>query len=77
VAGNPSYLEDLRSDFRAEAIGNAIARHDTPRLFNRLMTSLSYQGIADRIAEDFIDSTATSSGRILSKLWPNRRRAPG
>jgi hypothetical protein len=55
LAGNPAYLEDLRSDFRAEAIGNAITHHDTPRLFNRLMTSLSYQGIADRIAEGFIE----------------------
>jgi hypothetical protein len=55
LASNPSYLEEIRSDFRAEAIGSAVVHHDTPRLFNRLMTSLSYQGIADRIAEDFIE----------------------
>jgi hypothetical protein len=54
LAGNPAYLEDLRSDLQAEGIPNAITNHDTPRLFNWLITALSYQGIAHRIAEDFI-----------------------
>ena len=52
LAGNPSYLEDLRSDLQAEGIPNAITNHDTPRLFNWLITALSYQGIADHIAKN-------------------------
>lgn len=55
LAGNPSYLEDLRSDLRAENIDKAIADHDTPRMFDWLITALSYQGIADRIAYGFIE----------------------
>jgi hypothetical protein len=54
-AGNPCYLEDIWSDLRTEGIGTAIADHDSPALFNWLMTALSYQGIANRVAAGFIE----------------------
>jgi hypothetical protein len=55
LAGNPSCLDDLRADLRHNGVVDAINRDDTPRLFNWLMSALSYQGIADRVAEGFIE----------------------
>ena len=55
LAGVPSYLDDLRADLRENGVLVAVNDHDTARLFDWLMSVLSYQGIADRVAQDFID----------------------
>jgi hypothetical protein len=54
LAGVPSYLDDLRADLRDKGVLAAVNNHDTARLFDWLMSMLSFQGIADRVAEDFI-----------------------
>jgi hypothetical protein len=54
LAGVPSYVDDLRADLRENGVLAAVTDHDTPRLFGWLMSILSYQGIANRIVEDFI-----------------------
>jgi hypothetical protein len=55
LAGVPSYLDDLRADLRDNGVVVAVNDHDTARLFDWLMSVLSFQGIADRVAQDFID----------------------
>jgi hypothetical protein len=55
LAAVPSYLDDLRADLRDNGVVAAIDDHDTPRLFDWLMSVLSFQGIANRVAQDFID----------------------
>jgi hypothetical protein len=55
LAGEPSYLDDLRADLREAGVLAALARHDTPRVFEWLMSILSFQGIANRVARDFMD----------------------
>jgi hypothetical protein len=54
LAGVPSYVDDLRADLRANGVVAAVNDHDTPRLFDWLMSVVSFQGIADRVAEDFM-----------------------
>jgi hypothetical protein len=54
LAGSASCIRDLRTGLRAEGIVRAVERHDTPVLFNWLMSMISYQGIADRVAAGFI-----------------------
>ena len=58
LAGVPSYLDDLRSDLRDSGVLAAVDNHDTGRLFDWLMSILSFQGIANRVAEDFIYNEA-------------------
>jgi hypothetical protein len=55
LAGEPSYLDDLRAELREARVLAAVARHDTPRLFEWLMSMLSFQGIPNRVARDFMD----------------------
>jgi hypothetical protein len=54
----PSYVDDLRADLRDNGVLLAVNDHDTARLFDWLMSVLSFQGIADRVAQDFIDRGA-------------------
>jgi hypothetical protein len=53
LAGDPEFLARRRSGGRNSIVA-AIERHDSARIFNWLMQALSYQGIADRIAHDYM-----------------------
>jgi hypothetical protein len=53
LAGDPEFLALRRSGGRNSIVA-AIERHDSARIFNWLMQALSYQGIADRIAHDYM-----------------------
>jgi hypothetical protein len=54
LAGVPSYVDDLRAELRHSGVLAAVNDRYTPRLFDWLMSILSFQGIANRIVEDFI-----------------------
>jgi hypothetical protein len=54
LAGVPSFVDDLRADLRDNGVLAAVNEHNTVRLFDWLMSILSLQGIANRVAEDFI-----------------------
>jgi hypothetical protein len=53
LAGDPKFLARRRSGGR-NSIAAAIERHDSARIFNWLVQALSYQGIADHIAHDYM-----------------------
>ena len=55
LAGAASLIDDNRADLRAAGIPSAIRRHDTGPLFDWLMSALSYQGISDQVAADYIE----------------------
>jgi hypothetical protein len=63
-----SFLRDVRGDLQRSGVAAALRERDTPRLFNWLMTTLSYQGISDRVAASFIESHGQVS-------WSDLRRA--
>ena len=54
VAGPVSMLENMCDAHRRDGLVTAIMQHDTPPLFNWLMTTFSFQGIADSVAEGYI-----------------------
>jgi hypothetical protein len=55
LAGAANLIDEIRAELTAEGIIAAIQRHDTPVLFDWLMAALSYQGISDRVAADYMD----------------------
>jgi hypothetical protein len=55
LAGSASLIDDNRAELRAEGVLSAIRRLDTAVLFDWLMASLSYQGISDRVAYDYME----------------------
>ena len=55
IAAPRNYLADTREYLVNAGIVAAVANHDTPALFRWLMEIISHQGIADRIARDYLD----------------------
>jgi hypothetical protein len=55
LAGAASLIADIRAELRAEGIPSAIRRHDTATLFDWLVASLSYQGISDQVATEYME----------------------
>src|ERR1700730_8882072 len=55
LAGAASLVDDIRAELRAEGIPSAIRRHDTGTLFDWLMAALSYQGISDQVAAEYME----------------------
>jgi hypothetical protein len=66
LAGEPDLISEIRTD--NAAIRSAIKECDTPVLFDWLMATLSYQGISDQVANDYMDQ----HGRVT---WQEIKRA--
>jgi hypothetical protein len=54
IAAPRNYLAETREYLLNAGIVAAVATHDTPALYRWLMEAISYQGIADRIASDYL-----------------------
>jgi hypothetical protein len=54
LAGSATWIDDIRADLRAEKVQAAIRHRDTAVVFDWLMAALSYQGIADAVAYDYM-----------------------
>ena len=54
-AGSADLIEEIRNENGGAAIRSAIKRHDTAVLYDWLMSALSYQGISDRVAYEYME----------------------
>jgi hypothetical protein len=54
LAGSPSYVDDVRADLRDRGVIRAVRDRDTPALFDWLVEALSFQGISDSIASEYM-----------------------
>ena len=70
LAGAASLIDDNRADLRAEGIPSAIRRHDTATLFDWLTSALSYQGISDQVASDYMERHGRRRGPISTPRLP-------
>ena len=55
IAAPRNYLAETREYLVNAGIVAAVANHDTPALYRWLMETISYQGIANRVASDYLD----------------------
>src|SRR5436190_22861642 len=55
LAGSPTLIDDIRRDLEADNVRAAIRRRDTAAVFDWLMAALSYQGISDQVAHDYME----------------------
>ena len=54
LAGSASFLDDVRAELRDRGVIRAVSDHDTPALFDWLIEALSFQGISDSIASEYM-----------------------
>ena len=55
LAGSPSLIDDIRADLTADKVRGGIRHHDSAVVFDWLLAALSYQGIADQVAYDYME----------------------
>ena len=55
LAGSASLIDNLRADLHAEGVQAAMNKRNTAAVFDWLIAALSYQGIADQIAYEYME----------------------
>jgi hypothetical protein len=70
LAGEPDLINEIRTD--NGAIRMAIEQHDTSALFDRLMAMLSYQGVSDRVAHDYMEQHGRVTWREIESDLASR-----
>lgn len=76
LAGPLNFVEQARDDFRESALLAAVRRHDSTALFDWLMTILSYQGIADRLADQYLRDHGNVTWAEIEAAIANRPACP-
>lgn len=65
LAGPLTLIEDCETSLRDDGILSAIERHNSPKLFNWLLSAFSYQGISDAVADSYIAQYGNASWRQI------------
>jgi len=55
LAGSASLIDDIRADLRADKVRAAIRNGDSAVVFDWLSAALSYQGISDKVAYEYME----------------------
>jgi hypothetical protein len=55
LAGSASLIDNIRADLDADGVRAAMKKRDTGPVFDWLIAALSYQGISDQIASDYME----------------------
>ena len=55
LAGSANLIDKIRADLDANHVRAAMRKRDTAAVFDWLIAALSYQGISDRIAYDYME----------------------
>jgi hypothetical protein len=67
LAGSATLIDDIRADLRADKVRAAIRNRDTAVVFDWLMAALSYQGIADAVAYDYMARHGRAAWRDIEQ----------
>ena len=66
IAGLPSLIDDGRVGLARRGVIAAVRRHDTPVIFDWLIEALSYQGVSDKIASNYIEQHGSVKWRDIA-----------
>ena len=56
-----TFIDDIRQDVIQIGISDAVARRDTPVIFDWLLTAFSFQGVSDQAARTYMERNGTAS----------------
>jgi hypothetical protein len=67
LAGSATLIDDIRADLRADKVQGAIRHRDTAVVFDWLMAALSYQGISDQVAYEYMERHGRATWRDIEQ----------
>jgi hypothetical protein len=74
LAGETDLIEEIRTD--NNAIRSAVKEQDTPVMFDWLMAMLSYQGISDRVAYEYMEQHGRVKWNEIEHALANNPSCP-
>jgi hypothetical protein len=66
LAGSLTFLDEIQAEVRNAGILQAVASHNTPSIFDWLLTTFSYQGVSDQVARSYIIEHGSASWADIS-----------
>ena len=76
LAGSRTLIDEFRAELRAEKVLAAIRRRQTGPVFDWLMSALSYQGISDQVAYEYMDKHGRAKWRDIEQKLDRRATCP-
>jgi hypothetical protein len=76
LAGSLSILDEARAELRDNGVLAAVTRHESSVLFDWLITMLSFQGIADAVAQQYIDNHGQATWAAITRDLAARPACP-
>jgi hypothetical protein len=73
LAGSASFVDDAREALAAEGVHAAVRTQNTAALFDWLVSILSYQGISDQVAYDYMERHGRATWQVIES---DLRRGP-
>jgi hypothetical protein len=67
LAGSATLIDDIRADLAADKVRAAIRHRDTGTVFDWLLAALSYQGISDQVAYDYMEQHGRAAWRDIDQ----------
>jgi hypothetical protein len=65
LSRSTNFIAETRTSLRAEGISSAVRQHDSSMLFDWLITMLSYRGISDQVAADYLERHGQATWRAI------------
>jgi hypothetical protein len=72
LAGSANLIDKIRTDLNVDGVRAAVRNRETAAVFDWLIAALSFQGIADQIAYDYMEQHGCAVGRHNRKPCPRR-----
>jgi hypothetical protein len=76
LSGRTNLIAETRASLRAEGVASAVRRHDSAALFDWLITMLSYRGIANRVAADYLERHGQATWQAIESDLHRRPSCP-
>src|SRR5271165_27259 len=67
LAGSARLLVDIRAELRADKVVAAIRQRETDPVFDWLMSAVSYQGISDQVAYEYMEKHGRATWRDIEQ----------
>lgn len=75
-AGSGNFVADMQSDRDPQGLRSAIVQQDTAAIFDSLVSALSYQGISDQVATNYMDQHGRVTWRQIETGLSRRPPCP-
>src|SRR5262249_11328100 len=67
LAGSPILIDEIRAELRADKVRSAIRTRDTGPVFDWLMAAVSYQGISNDVADEYMEKHGRATWRQINQ----------